>query len=167
MIAIQHTRPYFWVQVSMMKDTHGLSWHLVVAQPVDCAEGWFAKNHTCTKCSVDGATSDAYGLSCVCIDGYFMDYESETCKSCPTESDWTPKATCAGGLFLPKPVDGYWSYRRDVISAKHAYRCTTKTCSSSETPDACWTKHGLANCTLDVGCREGSTGLLCGACKDR
>jgi hypothetical protein len=119
----------------------------------------------------DRATSEANGY-----DGY-------GCETCPDN------AVCRAGekkgdLFMPVPEDGYWLDRSAVaqnpLYIRSIYKCARATCNVQTTDDDAARRRLLSSVDCDtfanftsaecqdasLTCVTGSTGPLCGACKE-
>mmetsp|Transcript_79542 Transcript_79542/g.227100 ORF Transcript_79542/g.227100 Transcript_79542/m.227100 type:complete len:535 (-) Transcript_79542:1656-3260(-) len=151
-VELSEPKQHVWVQVQAIEDAYGLKWHMVVAQPVSCPAGMAVQpDQTCALCQT-GSWSDEFSMSCECLEGYYVDHGDEadgSCVECPTS--WRPVysndglaiAECKGTTYQPKPLDGFWSNRLDLTSAKLIYPCRTATCMGSTTDDVCWTEAGF------------------------
>jgi hypothetical protein len=136
----------YWALSTELTETHGLTWHVVVAERVDCDKGYFQYEHVktgsvCSKCP-DG--KNCLGLNHLPYpkSGYFSPLEDiyDDAVECFVERN------CPGG----DTANG----RECFDSLKGNNNCTNR---AKENDD-------------DVGsefvCRKGSTGMLCETCED-
>ena len=136
-----------WARSTAYEDSHGLKWHVVVIQRVDCPPNYAADNVTasCVECERPfTARGGHYSASCkrLCMAGYYMDIKG-TCSKCKRKGMVCNKI---GTTLENMRLESGW-YRFSSESAA-IYRCP-------------YDAHCIGNST----CSASSEGALCTSCR--
>jgi len=142
----------------------------------ECSAGYYQSSRGCSKCQLSYDSLPGSTNCELCIKGFFWNGDGK-CVACPAH------ARCEGEDFLPAPDEDYWvdysdrKYWAGVSSEEANDRiipCNRRTChgareskNGNKTLSDCWRwgNYSYADCMVDeLLCREGATGILCGAC---
>ena len=136
-----------WTRSTAYEDSHGLKWHVVVIQRVDCPPNYAADNVTasCVECeSPFTARGGYYSASCksLCIAGYYMNSKG-TCSKCKRKGMVCNKI---GTTLENMRLESGW------------YRFSSETAAIYRCP---YDAHCIGNST----CSASSEGALCTSCR--
>jgi hypothetical protein len=133
---------------------------------IDCDIGKYAATSEATSCSNCelGKSSRLGSDDCrLAADGYY--FISSSVYSRQASSVCEPHSTCLGGLKTPIPIEGYWVDHSSLEFLGDIYKCSRSTCARGEQGSSCWNmSHFNSSDCLNIQCKYGSTGPLCGSC---
>lgn len=145
----------YWASSIDIGDKHGLAWHVVTAQRIQCPSKYYANSDgDCVACHEKRYSDGGTSIACdKCTTNYFMSKDGE-CESC-TEG---MKCERTGVTIQNVEIENH--YYRFSETATKVYRCPF--------PDHCLGSIGnMTNATADEynSCKDGTTGPLCVMCE--
>lgn len=104
---------YYWSQSSKFSDEYSLEWYVVIAELVECPDGYYVSASQCSRCPTHSECNQDFCMnitSCACDNNYYAvtsdDGTDMYCSFCPEDRDF---------------VDGVCTYEVEYNELSHEY----------------------------------------------